>query len=309
MTEKLATRARRRQPALASPREQLLAGIPVSERRLELAGVSTAVLEAGEGPPLLLLHGPGGYAAMWQGVIPAIAATHTVVAPDLPGHGASTVPERGLDAETVLSWLGELIDETCSAPPVLVGQLVGGAVAARFAAGHGDRLERLVLVVPFGLAPFQPSPVFGAALTGFLSEPTEDSHDELWKQCVFDLDALQRQPSVRWELLKAYNLDRASTGGVGESLQALMGLFGFESIPDEMLAGIAVPTTLIWGRRDSIVPLTIGEAASARFGWPLEVIESAGNEPAIEAPAAFVRALFSTRQPDRSDTTNRKETR
>ena len=155
MTDKLATRARR-QPALESPREQLLAGIPVTERRLELAGVSTAVLEGGEGPPVLLLHGPGGYAAMWQQVIPAIAATHRVVAPDLPGHGTSTVPERGLDAETVLSWLGELIDETCPAPPVLVGQLVGGAVAARFAADHGDRLERLVLVVPFGLAPFQP---------------------------------------------------------------------------------------------------------------------------------------------------------
>ena len=308
MTEKHATRTRPRQPALESPREQLLAGIPVTERRLELAGVSTAVLEGGEGPPLLLLHGPGGYAAMWHRVIPAIAATHRVVAPDLPGHGTSTVPERGLDAETVLAWLGELIDETCSAPPVLVGQLVGGAIATRFAADHGDRLERLVLVVPFGLAPFQPSPVFGGVLTGFLSEPTEGSHDELWNHCVFDLEALQRQPSVRWELMKAYNLDRAS-GGVGQSLQVLMGLFGFESIPEEMLARIAVPTTLIWGRRDSIVPLTIGEAASTRFGWPLEVIENAGNEPAIEAPEAFVRALFHAEEPDRHDMPTRKETR
>lgn len=307
MTDKLATRARR-QPALESLREQLLAGIPVAERRLELAGVSTTVLEGGEGPPVLLLHGPGGYAARWQQVIPAIAATHRVVAPDLPGHGTSTVPERGLDAETALSWLGELIDETCSAPPVLVGQLVGGAVAARFAADHGDRLERLVLVVPFGLAPFQPTPVFGAALTGFLSEPTEDSHDELWNQCVFDLEALQRQPSVRWELMKAYNLDRAS-GGAGESLQVLMGLFGFESIPEEMLTRIAVPTTLIWGRRDSIVPVTVGEAASTRFGWPLEVIENAGNEPAIETPEAFVRALFHSQEPNRPDPTTRKETR
>ena len=192
----------------------------------------------------------------------------------------------------MLAWLGELIDRTCSTAPVLVGQLVGGAMAARYAADHGDRLERLVLVVPFGLELFVPTPTFGAALTGFLTEPSEGSHDELWSQCVFDLETLQRRPSVRWEPMKEYNLELASAGRATGSLQALMELFGFPPLAETALAQIAVPTTLIWGRRDSIVPLTVGERASARFGWPLRVIENAGNEPAIEAPDAFVRALL-----------------
>jgi len=70
-------------------RERLLAGIPVKERRLRLAGVSTAVLEGGDGPPVVLLHGPGANAAHWLRVIPGLVATHRVVAPDLPGQGAS----------------------------------------------------------------------------------------------------------------------------------------------------------------------------------------------------------------------------
>ena len=59
---------------------------------------STSVLEGGDGPPLLLLHGPGAYGASWQSVIPELATTHRVVAPDLPGHGSSTVADGRLDA-------------------------------------------------------------------------------------------------------------------------------------------------------------------------------------------------------------------
>jgi pimeloyl-ACP methyl ester carboxylesterase len=182
-----------------------------------------------------------------------------------------------------------LIEHTCPTPPIVVGQLVGGAIAARFAADYGDRLDRLVLVVPLGLAPFEPSPAFGAALTGFLAHPSEETHDDLWQHCVFDLDALRRQPAARWELMKAYNLDRAPT--VSDALQALMEQLGFPAIPETVLTRIAAPTSLIWGRHDSIVPLSVAEAASTRYGWPLHVIEYAGNEPAIEAPDAFLRAL------------------
>jgi len=291
MSTKLDTQA----PTEGDAREKLLTGIPVTERRLQLAGVSTSVLEGGEGPSMILLHGPGAYAASWHQVIPDLTTTHRVVAPDLPGHGASSMADGRLDAARVTAWLGELIERTCSTPPVLVGQLVGGAIAARFAADHGDQIERLVLVVPFGLAPFQPTPAFGAALEGFLDQPNENSHDELWNQCVFDLDALRRQPAVRWELMKAYTLDLALTGRVSAALQALMEQFGFEPIPEEVLARVSVPTTLIWGRHDSIVPLSIGEDASTRFGWPLRVIEDAGNEPAIEATQPFLRALLDER--------------
>jgi pimeloyl-ACP methyl ester carboxylesterase len=302
MNTKLA-RARRRPLGTGDARRKLLAGVPVTERRLQLAGVSTSVLEGGEGRPMLLLHGPGGYGAIWQQVIADLSATHRVIAPDLPGHGASSVEERDLDVDGVMAWLGELVEQTCTTPPVVVGQLVGGAIAARFAAAHDDQLDRLVLVVPSGLAPFEPTPAFGTALTGFLSDPSEASHDDLWEHCVFNLDALRRRPAVRWEPMKAYNLDLALVGRATEAIQALMGQFAFDPIPEAMLARITVPTSLVWGRHDSIVPLAAGERASARYGWPLHVIEDAGNEPAIEAPRAFVRAVLDDRAPVRGRST------
>ena len=106
-------------------REQLLEGLPVAERRLTIAGADTAVLEGGDGPPLVLLHGPGGNGAHWGRAIGALTGTHRVIAPDLPGQGAS----EPLDAERVLEWLGELIERTCA----------GAAGAGRQRARRRDR--------------------------------------------------------------------------------------------------------------------------------------------------------------------------
>jgi pimeloyl-ACP methyl ester carboxylesterase len=124
-------------------RERLLSGLPVTERRLHLAGVSTAVLEGGDGPPIVLLQGE--FAAVWMRVIPELVTSHRVIAPDLPGLGASEVSDSPPDASITLTWLGELIKQTCAIPPVLVGKGPGGALAARFAIDHSDRIDRLVL--------------------------------------------------------------------------------------------------------------------------------------------------------------------
>jgi len=272
-------------------RRELLATMPVTERRLQLAGISTSVLEGGNGLPVILLHGPAGYAAHWMRVIPKLMATHRVIAPDLPGHGASDVLEGQLDADRVFAWLSELIDQTCASPPALVGQLLGGAIAARFAADHANQLNRLILADTLGLRPFQPAPEFGQALQQYLMQPTKHTHMALWRQCAFDLDALNGSMGELWEPFEAYNLDRARAPSVQAALNSLMNEFGFPAIPPEDLARIAVPTSLIWGRQDRATPLSVAEAASARFGWPLQVIENCADDPPIEQPDALLRAL------------------
>jgi len=283
---------RGRPPVSQDPRERLLAGMPVTERRLELAGVSTAVLEGGHGPPVMLLHGPGEYAAKWMRVIPDLVTAYRVVAPDLPGHGTSAVVDDPLDAKRVLAWLGELIERTCpTTTPTLVGQILGGAIAARFASHRSDRLSQLVLVDTLGLAPFQPAPEFGRALTEFIAEPTEDTHDRLWQRCAFDLDRMRDRMGKSWGWVKAYNLDRARVPSLQAAQHGLMEQFGMSAIPAAELARIAVPTTLIWGRHDLATQLRIAEAASARYGWPLHVIENAGDDPPMEQPEAFLKAL------------------
>ncbi|MGZ8750300.1 MAG: alpha/beta fold hydrolase [Pseudonocardia sp.] len=272
-------------------RDLLLAGAPVGERRLALAGMSTAVLECGSGPPLVLLHGPGVHAAAWLPVMPALAETHRVVALDLPGQGASPA-DPPLDADRMLDWLDALVEATCPQPPVLVGQLTGGAIAARYAARPGARLRALVLVVPLGLEPFAPSAAFGAALTTHLHAPDLQTHDELWRQCVHDLGSVQENLGDRWTALRAYNLALAADPVIGAGLQRLLADFGLPAIPPATLERIAVPTRLVWGAKDAIVPLAVARRATDRYGWPLHVIAGVGNEPALEAPSAFVEAVL-----------------
>ncbi|HVL55418.1 MAG TPA: alpha/beta hydrolase [Burkholderiaceae bacterium] len=274
-----------------APRARLLADVPVSQRQLPLAGIATAVLEGGEGPPLVLLHGPGEHAARWLRVIPELVRTRRVIAPDLPAHGDTAAIEASADIDRVLGWLDALIDRTCDEPPALLGHIVGGAIAARYAAVAGERLDRLALVDALGLAPFAPAPQFGAALGEFLARPAPDTHDALWRQCAFDLDRLRAQMGERWERLKAYNLDRAQVAALKPAQQRLMELFGLPQIPPQMLAQIAIPVDLIWGRHDLATPLAVAQASSERFGWPLHVIEASADDPAIEQPQAFVAAL------------------
>jgi pimeloyl-ACP methyl ester carboxylesterase len=271
-------------------RQRLLAGLPVTERRLQLAGVSTAVLEGGDGPPIVLLHGPGEFAAKWRRVIPGLVASHRVIAPDLPGHGASNVVAGRLDADGMAAWLGGLIERTCPRPPVLVGHVLGGAIAARFAIGQGDRLGRLVLVDSLGLAPFRPRPRFALTMIGFLARPNEASFTRFMRQCSFDLDGLREQMGEHWEPYVAYNLDLAR-GPSAKIAGRVMRELGLPRIPPDDLARIAVPTTLIWGREDRANRLRIAEAASARYGWPLHVVDNCADDPPRDQPAAFLEAL------------------
>ncbi len=271
-------------------RRRLLAGAPVTERRLDLAGVSTAVLEGGDGPPVVLLHGQGGWSGMWLPVITELVTTHRVVAPDLPGLGASEVPDGSPDAARVLAWLGELIQRTCQSPPALVGASLGASIAARFAIAHPDRLSRLVLVGAGSLARFRPAPGVVLALIRFITRPNERTHAGFLRQVAVDPARVRALMGDRWEASQAYNLDRARTPSVRAANRRLLRELGTRRIPPQELARITVPTSLIWGRHDRVMRLRIAEAASARYGWPLHVIEDAGHF-SIEQPEAFRAAL------------------
>jgi len=271
-------------------RRRLLAGAPVTERRLDLAGVSTAVLEGGDGPPVVLLHGQGGWSGMWLPVIADLVTTHRVVAPDLPGLGASEVPDGPPDAARVLAWLGELIQRTCPSPPALVGASLGASIAARFAIAHPDRLTRLVLVGAGSLARFRPAPGVALALIRFIARPGERTQARFLRQVTVDPSRVRALLGERWEASQAYNLDRARTPSVRAANRRLLRELGTRTIPPQELARIAVPTSLIWGRHDRVMRLRIAEAASARYGWPLHVVEDAGHF-SLEQPQAFRAAL------------------
>ena len=276
--------------SLDDHRVRLLAGIPVNERRVDAAGIPTAVLEGGDGPAVVLLHGPGESAVNWRWTIPDLLTTHRVVAPDLPAHGSSGSGDAPLDADRAVAWLGALIERTCPEPPALVGHVLGGAVAARFAAQHGDRLRRLVLVDSLGLARFRPSVRFALGFLGFTARPSESTFERFMHQCAFDLDQLREGMGDDWTSFVAYNLGLARSDG-GRDAARLFRKVGLPRIPSRELAAIRVPTTLIWGRHDRALRLGIAQKTSAHYGWPLRVIDGAADDPGRDQPEAFLRNL------------------
>lgn len=271
--------------------QRLVAAAPLRQRTLELAGVSTAVYEGGQGPPMVLLHGQGEFWAVWLKVLDDLAADHRLVVVDLPGHGDSLTFEGRLDADRLVRWVDELVAATCDTPPVLVGHLLGGAIAARYAVEHGDRLAHLVLVDSFGLNWFRPSPRFAIPMVRFMARPTPASRDRLFDKCFTDFDQVGEGFGDLWDDLRDYALDRAQTDENDAALKAMMPRVGVPPVPRRDRDRIDVPVTLIHGRDDLQVPLRAAERASRHHGWPLHVIEDCRDDPAAERPEAFVATV------------------
>jgi pimeloyl-ACP methyl ester carboxylesterase len=149
-----------------------------------------------------------------------------------------------------------------------------------------------VLVDALGLSSFEPAPQFGRALQDFLTQPTGNSHAELWRYCAFDVDLLRQRMGKVWESFETYNVARASEPSVQAAVARLMDEFGLHAIAPDELAKIEVPATLIWGRHDLATSLSVAESASRRFGWPLHVIENCADDPPVEQPKALAQALL-----------------
>ncbi len=275
-------------------RRRLLAGVAVEDHTVEFADISTSYLAAGDGPPLVLLHGPGEFKERWVRVIEGLSRTHRVLAPDLPGHGRSAPIPDNIDAGRVFAWLDDLIDTCCQDHPVLVGHILGGSVAARYAVDHSERLARLVLVDSLGLAKFRPNPRFALGLIRFMARPTERSHRRFMGQCLADAEPVEQAMGDKWIALRDYTLNRAKDPDVKAAMKFFMGTLGVPRIPDAELAAITTPTSLIWGRADKANRLRIAQAGSEAYGWPLHVIEGAADDPPMERPDEFVAAVLSS---------------
>lgn len=272
-------------------RRRLFEGLPVSERTIEVDGVSTRVVEGGEGAPLVLLHGQGGSAVAWLLNIAPLAATNRVIVPDLPGLGESVVQTGELDADRVVSWLHALVAATCNEPPTVVGGSLGGSIAARFAISHRDAARRIVLTASGSLGPFRPDPRMLGALVRVSLRPTERNIARFFRQVVIDLDRFVARLGDKWPLFVAYGRQRNTARAVQAANRTLVRRVGMRRIPDADLERIDAPVTLIWGRHDRAMKLQIAESASARFGWPLHVLDDCGHATGWDQPDAFVAAL------------------
>jgi 2-hydroxymuconate-semialdehyde hydrolase len=276
--------------SVTNPRDRMLAGSPVVAHRRDVGGVDTSVLEAGAGPPLVLLHGgveSGGI--MWTPVMAQLARSHRVIAPDLPGLGESEPVDR-MDLDAFTAWFERFLDAAELERPALVAHSLLGSMAARWAAGRGDRLGRLVVYAAPGVGPYRMPWKLRYVAIRFAIRPTDRNAERFDRYLLYDLDATRRLDPDWYAAFDEYNRTLAQQRRVKRTMRQLIGA-QTKPIDPEELDRISVSTALLWGREDRMVPLAIGESAARRQGWPLHVVDGAAHAPHVEQPRRFVEAL------------------
>jgi len=273
---------------------------PVEVKSETLHGRSVNFTEAGSGPVLLLVHGMGGTFANWQEVIEPLARTHTVIAPDLPGHGASAPGGGDYSVGALAAGLRDLLAALGHEHATLVGHSLGGGIAMQFAYQFPEMVERLVLVSSGGLGP-EVSPILrAAALPGadLFIAATAGIGQRVGPTIGRALGALGLHPNADVaEVVRGYGslTDPIRRAAFLATVRAVIGVGGQRvGAKDRLYLAEAVPVMIVWGARDPIIPAHHGEDAHDHIpGSRLEVFEDIGHLPQIEAPLRFVTALES----------------
>jgi pimeloyl-ACP methyl ester carboxylesterase len=260
-------------------------------------------LAAGSGPPVILVHGLGNSSLVWRRVIPGIARTHTVIAPDLPGFGHSSPTRQRPLLDAYTDFLVALIARTCKGvPAALVGNSVGGAVALRLASTRPDLVSRLVLVDPAGVGQGVPSwwrlvrfeplvRLVSAVPLALTPRPVlERIIGEAYRRMAFADPGSVSERSVRLFAERLNSRER-----IHRFLRLAHDVVdAFQGEVQQLEHPLPVPVLALWGRQDRLVPLHDALALLERIGGlEVRIIEDAGHSPQLEAPDAFLDAVQS----------------
>ena len=231
----------------------------VEVRESRLGGERIRWRVAGEGPPLVLVHGLSASWRWWRAVVPLLARAYTCHLLDLPRFGGTRRPDAAAE------WISAWADGADLRHMRLVGHSLGGAVAARLAVLRAELVEALVLVSAVGM-------------------PSRRS--------------LGAYAWPLFTTLRATNpvfLSRIAADAVRAAPAALVrgGLYSARADISHEARGIRAPTLLVWGERDALVPLSL--AAEWRRAVPssrLVVLPGVGHIPMVERPREFAELLL-----------------
>ncbi|MET8137075.1 MULTISPECIES: alpha/beta hydrolase [unclassified Streptomyces] len=259
-------------------------------------GYRRAYRMAGEGPALVLIHGIGDSSATWAELIPDLARTHTVIAPDLLGHGASDKPRADYSVAAYANGVRDLLATLDIESATLVGHSLGGGVAMQFAYQFPERTERLILVSAGGVGgevnPFLRAVSLPGAhlMLSMLQLPGMRLQVGLFLRLMHLLDTDLAQDAPELVNLVDALPDATSRSAFIRTLRAVVDWRGQAvTMLDRCYLTEGMPTMLLWGDRDSVVPVRHAHGAhEAMPGSRLEIFEGAGHFPFHSDPARFL---------------------
>ena len=254
---------------------------------------------AGSGPPIVLVHGITSSSVVWEGVGPQLARHHTVLAPDLLGHGQSAKPRGDYSMGAFASGIRDLALTLGLGPVTVVGHSLGGGVAMQFAYQFPERTERLALVSSGGL---------GRSVHGLLRAATLPG-----SELVLPLLAGRRVLDAGRALGRAFGRtgiqlghdaveiarghaslgDAESRAAFVQTLRASLDVTGQRvQALDRLYLAEELPLLIVWGARDRIIPPDHGRRAHNLVrGSRFELFEAAGHFPHLDEPERFVATL------------------
>jgi pimeloyl-ACP methyl ester carboxylesterase len=265
---------------------------------VELHGERVAYRDAGSGEVVVLIHGMAGSSDTWEAVIPHLARRHRVIAPDLLGHGQSDKPRTDYSLGAFAAGLRDLLDELRISRATIVGHSLGGGVAMQFIYQHPEYCQRLILVSSGGLGPdvgwilrllASPGVEFVLPVVAPKVVLGMGNHVRSWLNTVglgspragqvWAAYSSLSDPPAREAFLRTL---RSVVDYRGQSVSAL----------SRLRLRAEVPTLVVWGDSDHIIPVEHGYGVrAARPGSRLQVLAGLGHFPHVEAPAEVASAI------------------
>jgi len=268
-------------------------------RYVTIHGHRRAYVKLGSGPALLLLHGLGRDHTTWEPVLSALARRHTVIAPDLLGHGSSDKPRADYSVGGYANGMRDLLSVLGIDTVTVVGHSLGGGVAMQFAYQFPERTERLVLVAPGGFGPEVTPAIRVVTTPGFHQVTGLLTLPGIRHVGVGALRALARTPLRRTRdlgevatILESF-ADSRTRSAIRHVVRAGVDWKGqILTMTDRAYLTEEMPMCVIWGSDDMVFPVRHAETARAFApGARIEIVPNAGHFPHRDHPQRFVKIL------------------
>lgn len=265
---------------------------------VSLGGLRVRYLVAGDGPPVVLLHGGGWDSARlsWRETIPALAESFTVYALDWPGYGGSAPPERPPTTDSFVDVLDRFLDALDVDETSLVGISMGGGIALGFALECPDRVSKLALVDSYGLGGTVPGGALSALVVRIpgLASASERVIRRSRRLTALSVRGIVHRGNLTDELVDdVYRLARGHDSRAWRAFQRdEVGFDGLRTNYLDQLPDLSVPTLLIHGENDRLVPSWWAVRAGALIPEAtVRLLPRCGHWPPRERPTRFNELL------------------